>query len=139
MTPATASLAAYDSVEMTRSFSDVASSAAPLMACRIALGMGEGVAFPAAHSLLGRYIPEEQQTSAVAVITASSYAGIAIAFGYRGTAHENKSVGVNWDAVTGSTDMNATYELALYVWVCVLDALLSASALTGRFSSSYSS
>ena len=81
LTPAAASLAAFASAEMTRSLSDVASSAAPLLACRIALGMGEGVAFPAVHSLLGRYIPEEQQTSAVAVITASSYAGIAIAFG----------------------------------------------------------
>lgn len=84
LTPTAASFASFENAAMTNSIKAVAASSAPLIVCRIALGMGEGVAFPAVHSLLGRYVPEEQQTSAVAIITAASYLGIAVAFGYVG-------------------------------------------------------
>jgi len=44
------------------------------------MGLGEGVAFPAIHSVIGRSVPREKQSTAVALVTASSYAGTALAF-----------------------------------------------------------
>ena len=52
----------------------------PLVAMRIALGMGEGVAFPATHALIAREVPVEKRSTAVAAVTAASYAGAALAF-----------------------------------------------------------
>ena len=37
-----------------------AAGAAPLLATRLALGLGEGVAFPAVHSAIGRLVPRSQ-------------------------------------------------------------------------------
>ncbi|CAK9043498.1 unnamed protein product [Durusdinium trenchii] len=54
--------------------------ALPLLATRLALGLGEGVAFPAVHSAIGRLVPREKQSSAVALVTAASYAGAGLAF-----------------------------------------------------------
>jgi ACS family sodium-dependent inorganic phosphate cotransporter len=51
-----------------------------LIFMRIAMGLGEGVAFPAIHSVIGRSVPREKQSTAVALVTASSYAGTALAF-----------------------------------------------------------
>lgn len=42
---------------------------------------GEGVAFPAIHSLIARNVPYGSQSSAVGVVTAASYVGTALAFG----------------------------------------------------------
>ena len=53
---------------------------APLVAMRVALGMGEGVAFPAVHALIAREVPVEKRSTAVAAVTAASYAGAALAF-----------------------------------------------------------
>ena len=53
----------------------------PLVLSRVALGAGEGVAFPAVHTLISRHVPIERQSTAVAVATAASYAGAAFAFG----------------------------------------------------------
>ena len=58
-----------------------AGGAAPLLLARAALGAGEGVAFPAVHSLIARHVPFERRTTAVATVTAASYAGAAFAFG----------------------------------------------------------
>ena len=58
-----------------------AAGAAPLLLARAALGAGEGVAFPAVHSLIARHVPFERRTTAVATVTAASYAGAAFAFG----------------------------------------------------------
>lgn len=45
------------------------------------MGLGEGVAFPAIHSIISRSIPQDKQSTAVGVVTAASYAGTAVAFG----------------------------------------------------------
>lgn len=52
-----------------------------LIAMRISMGLGEGVAFPAIHSIISRSVPGEHQSTAVGVVTAASYAGTALAFG----------------------------------------------------------
>lgn len=57
-----------------------ANGAAPLLATRLTLGLGEGVAFPAVHSAIACLVPKSQQSSAVALVTAASYAGAGLAF-----------------------------------------------------------
>lgn len=52
----------------------------PLIAVRIFLGLGEGVAFPAVHSIISRSVPRSKQSLAVGIVTAASYAGAALAF-----------------------------------------------------------
>ena len=51
-----------------------------LIVARIALGAGEGVAFPAIHALIAKHVPMNKRSTAVAAVTASSYAGAAFAF-----------------------------------------------------------
>ena len=58
-----------------------AAGAVPLVAARVLLGAGEGVAFPAVHSLISRHVPKDRQSTAVAAVTAASYGGAAFAFG----------------------------------------------------------
>lgn len=53
----------------------------PLLATRVMLGVGEGVAFPAIHTLIARNVPVGAQSTAVGVVTAASYMGTALAFG----------------------------------------------------------
>lgn len=53
----------------------------PLIASRILLGVGEGVAFPSIHSLIARNVPQASQSTAVGIVTAASYVGTALAFG----------------------------------------------------------
>lgn len=52
-----------------------------LVGARIALGAGEGVAFPAIHALIAKHVPVNKRSTAVAAVTAASYAGAAFAFG----------------------------------------------------------
>ncbi|KAK9828817.1 hypothetical protein WJX72_002260 [[Myrmecia] bisecta] len=52
-----------------------------LLLSRVAMGLGEGVAFPAIHSLIARAVPVERQSTAVGIVTAASYMGTALAFG----------------------------------------------------------
>ena len=49
--------------------------AVPLVLARVALGAGEGVAFPAVHALISRHVPKDRQSTAVAAVTAASYGG----------------------------------------------------------------
>ena len=49
--------------------------------CRIAMGVGEGVAFPAIHAIIARSVPVDKQSTAVGIVTAASYGGTALAFG----------------------------------------------------------
>lgn len=58
-----------------------ANSTFALLLARVMLGVGEGVAFPAIHSLISRNVPSDKQTTAVGIVTAASYAGTALAFG----------------------------------------------------------
>ena len=58
-----------------------AAGAAPLVLARVALGAGEGVAFPAVHTMISRHVPRHRQSTAVAAVTAASYGGAAFAFG----------------------------------------------------------
>lgn len=53
---------------------------APAIAARILLGAGEGVAFPAVHSMIGEFVPPSRRSLAVAVITGASYVGAVVAF-----------------------------------------------------------
>jgi len=54
--------------------------AAPVIAMRVILGLGEGVAFPAIHSLIARHVPTQHQSKSVGIVTAASYVGAALAF-----------------------------------------------------------
>ena len=54
---------------------------APLVLARVALGAGEGVAFPAVHALISKHVPRDRHSTSVAWVTAASYAGAAFAFG----------------------------------------------------------
>lgn len=47
---------------------------------RVLLGLGEGVAFPAIHSMVSKYVPVARRSVAVGVITAASYVGAVLAF-----------------------------------------------------------
>lgn len=51
-----------------------------LVVARIALGAGEGVAFPSIHALIAKHVPVNKRSTAVAAVTAASYAGAAFAF-----------------------------------------------------------
>ncbi|KAI8595666.1 major facilitator superfamily domain-containing protein [Dissophora ornata] len=46
---------------------------------RIALGLGEGVAYPSIHAMIGTWIPPSERSKAVATVTAFSYLGSVIA------------------------------------------------------------
>jgi len=64
----------------TPAAADVGTGVAALVGARVILGAGEGVAFPAVHAVISRHVPVERQSTAVAVVTAASYAGAAVAF-----------------------------------------------------------
>ena len=51
-----------------------------LIAARVTMGLGEGPAFPAIHSMIARSVPKASQSTAVGVVTAASYFGTAAAF-----------------------------------------------------------
>lgn len=78
----------------------------PLVAMRIALGMSEGLAFPAAHAVIASEVPRERRSTAAAAITASSYAGAAFAFavtpglvkafGWEGAFYTFGALGILW-------------------------------------------
>ncbi|CAD7698949.1 unnamed protein product [Ostreobium quekettii] len=51
-----------------------------LIANRIVLGLGEGVAFPAIHSIISNNVPFSFQSSAASIATSASYAGTVLAF-----------------------------------------------------------
>ncbi|EKX38160.1 hypothetical protein GUITHDRAFT_158528 [Guillardia theta CCMP2712] len=51
-----------------------------LILIRILMGVGEGPAFPAIHSMISRTIPNERKTTVVAIVTAASYVGSLLAF-----------------------------------------------------------
>eukprot|EP00960_Hanusia_phi_P036420 752303-Hanusia_phi.AAC.7 len=51
-----------------------------LILIRVLMGVGEGPAFPAIHSMISRTIPDDRKTTAVAIVTAASYVGSLLAF-----------------------------------------------------------
>ncbi|KAF7456757.1 ascorbate transporter, chloroplastic [Cryptosporidium felis] len=77
--------------------------------CRIALGVGEGVSFPALNSIVGQYIPPRYSSTVISVIIASSYMGGGFAafvtppmiqsLGWRGPFYVFGLVGVAWSLV----------------------------------------
>ena len=83
-----------------------AAGVVPLIATRILLGVGEGVAFPSIHSLISQNVPYSYQSTAVGIATAASYAGTALAFGaspyisgqvgWPGVFHNFAAVAVVW-------------------------------------------
>ena len=52
----------------------------PLVITRILMGVGEGPAFPAIHSMISRAVLPEYQSTAVGAVTAASYVGSVAAF-----------------------------------------------------------
>ena len=78
----------------------------PLVVTRIALGMSEGLAFPAAHAVIASEVPRERRSTAAAAVTAASYAGAAFAFavtpglirefGWEGAFYAFGALGVLW-------------------------------------------
>lgn len=95
-----------------------------LLAMRVAMGLGEGVAFPAIHALIARGVPPERQSTAVAVVTAASYGGTALAFGLAPTIIEDLGwpVGACLPAGVWARRMPSG------VWACCLGACLAWAA-----------
>ncbi|RIB07269.1 major facilitator superfamily domain-containing protein [Gigaspora rosea] len=50
-----------------------------LILCRICLGIGEGVTFPCAHSIISRWFPPEERSRAVSILFVSNFFGMVIA------------------------------------------------------------
>ncbi|CAI2169632.1 3149_t:CDS:2 [Funneliformis geosporum] len=50
----------------------------PLIICRICVGIGEGALFPGVQSLIAKWIPAQERSRAVAVVTGSSLIGAVI-------------------------------------------------------------
>eukprot|EP00127_Corallochytrium_limacisporum_P001491 Clim_evm11s60 gene=Clim_evmTU11s60 len=50
-----------------------------LLFCRSMLGVGEGLAYPAIHSVIAKWMPQREQSRAVALVTAACYAGQVLA------------------------------------------------------------
>ncbi|GJJ76446.1 hypothetical protein EMPS_08805 [Entomortierella parvispora] len=77
---------------------------------RIGLGLGEGVAYPSVHALIGAWIPPCERSKAVAMITAFSYLGAVIAlptssalvvssWGWRSIFWLFGAMGLSWSAI----------------------------------------
>ncbi|RIB03564.1 major facilitator superfamily domain-containing protein [Gigaspora rosea] len=49
-----------------------------LILCRICLGIGEGLSYPAIFSLISKWFPPEEQSRAASIICVSSYVGMVI-------------------------------------------------------------
>ena len=79
LTPTTAMIADFS--HYSASDTNLIAAATPLFLCRVFLGLGEGIAFPACHAIISKQIRSEWQSPAVAYVSASSYLGIAAAFG----------------------------------------------------------
>lgn len=77
--------------------------------CRIFLGVGEGVSFPALNSIVGHYIPSKYSSTVISIIIASSFIGggfaafvtppMILALGWRGPFYVFGLVGVIWSVV----------------------------------------
>ncbi|CAG8574357.1 12811_t:CDS:2 [Funneliformis mosseae] len=50
----------------------------PLIICRICVGIGEGALFPGVQSLIAKWIPAQERSRAVAVVTGSSLIGAVV-------------------------------------------------------------
>ncbi|EEA07649.1 major facilitator superfamily transporter [Cryptosporidium muris RN66] len=79
---------------------------AGFLMARIILGIGQGVAFPAVNSIVGRYIPSQNSTTVVGMIIASSYIGAGVAafatppilnsIGWKGVFYIFGALGIFW-------------------------------------------
>eukprot|EP00953_Heterococcus_sp_UTEX-ZZ885_P002566 1900-Heterococcus_DN1.PRE.3 len=67
----------------------------PLLATRVALGLGEGFAFPSIHAMISEYVPAQRQATVVGAVTAASYGGAALAFGASPTLAQN----YGWESI----------------------------------------
>ena len=73
---------------------------------RILLGAAEGVGFPAVHSMLGKWIPVNERSRAVSIVTAFSYLGAILSsivasallapYGWRSIFYSFGSIGMLW-------------------------------------------
>ncbi|KAH8740592.1 Na-dependent inorganic phosphate cotransporter [Cryptosporidium ryanae] len=77
--------------------------------CRVALGIGEGVSFPAVSSIIGRNVPQKYLATVFSIIIASSYMGGGFSafvtppmiqkMGWRGPFYVLGSVGIVWSLI----------------------------------------
>ena len=72
---------------------------APLIGMRIVLGVGEGPAFPAVHSMISRAVLPQHQSTAVAAVTSASYVGSVAAFIICPLLFETTFFEKSWEAV----------------------------------------
>ena len=72
---------------------------APLIGMRIVLGVGEGPAFPAVHSMISRAVLPQHQSTAVAAVTSASYVGSVAAFILCPLLFETTIFEKSWEAV----------------------------------------
>jgi MFS family permease len=73
---------------------------------RMLLGAAEGVGFPAVHSMLGRWIPKNERSRAVSIVTAFSYLGAILSsivasallgpYGWRSVFYSFGLIGMLW-------------------------------------------
>lgn len=77
--------------------------------CRIFLGVGEGVSFPALNSIVGHHIPSKYSSTVISIIIASSFIGggfaafvtppMILSLGWRGPFYIFGLIGVIWSIV----------------------------------------
>ncbi|OII73822.1 Na-dependent inorganic phosphate cotransporter [Cryptosporidium ubiquitum] len=77
--------------------------------CRIFLGVGEGVSFPALNSIVGHHIPSKYSSTVISIIIASSFIGggfaafvtppMILSLGWRGPFYVFGLIGVFWSIV----------------------------------------
>eukprot|EP00276_Gloeochaete_wittrockiana_P004680 CAMPEP_0184660670 /NCGR_PEP_ID=MMETSP0308-20130426/34685_1 /TAXON_ID=38269 /ORGANISM="Gloeochaete witrockiana, Strain SAG 46.84" /LENGTH=517 /DNA_ID=CAMNT_0027101399 /DNA_START=246 /DNA_END=1799 /DNA_ORIENTATION=- len=85
---------------------------APLLACRILMGLGEGVAFPSIHAMIPRWVPLAERSTAVAAVTAASYVGTVLAMSISPFLIDN----FDWPAVFYSFGLAGLLWVPLWLW-----------------------
>lgn len=76
-----------------------------LIACRVLMGVGEGMSLPSVHAMMGAWFPEAERTRAVVFITSGQILGTVAALG------SSQLVAYSWPTVFH------LYGVAGFVWL----------------------
>lgn len=103
-------------------------SMACLLACRIALGLFEGVFFPAAHHFLSGHVPASERSRAMGVINTGNSLGTVIAFFVCPWLSDN---GYGWQSSFYLVCAVPCPRACVCVYSCLPDALMSQFGIAG--------